>query len=138
MNSAENEKQRQAMERWLTARDYTVFGTLKFTDGTAIGAAEAEKLVRKYFGTLDRAYYGNAVTNVDMRHNRVVFKHMGTSQANLHYHFLAKPHTCPVLFAKLARTQWANLSTWTMSFADTDIKAVRSNAPGTDSWCCRE
>jgi hypothetical protein len=45
----------------------------------------------------------------------------------LHYHFLAKPHTDPKLFADLARKQWAHMSSWTMGFADTDITAVRSN-----------
>jgi hypothetical protein len=47
--------------------------------------AGGEKLVQQFFCALDRAYYGNAVTNVGMRHDRIVFKHMGTSQQNLHY-----------------------------------------------------
>ncbi|AGI74419.1 hypothetical protein OA238_c45550 [Octadecabacter arcticus 238] len=76
---------------------------------------------------MDRAYYGNAATNVGMRHNRVVVKHMGKSGTNLHYHFLAKPDMDLALFADLARKQWAHMSSWTMGFADTDIAAVRSN-----------
>lgn len=127
MNYVEIEKQQKALTEWLAEKDFTTFGTLKFTDGAEIGEAKAEKEVRKYFSMLDRAYYGNAVTNSNMRHDRIVFKHMGTSQANLHYHFLARPHTCPMLFAQLARKQWANLSTWTINYASIDIKTVRSN-----------
>ena len=127
MNYAEIEKQQRAVTDWLAETNWHVFGTLKFTDGCAIRLRTAEKLVCKYFNKLDRAYYGNAVTNVGMRHNRRVFKHMGTSGTNLHYHFLAKPHTDPALFADLARKQWADMDSWTMGFADTDITAVRNN-----------
>ncbi|MGB5863826.1 MAG: hypothetical protein WBG95_05960 [Sulfitobacter sp.] len=127
MNYAENEQQRQAMAAWLAARDFTVFGTLKSTDGTALHDAAGERLVRQFFCALDRTYYGNAVTNVGMRHNRIVFKHMGTSQANLHYHFLAKPHSDAALFAELAKKQWAKMSAWTMGVDDTMIGLVRNN-----------
>jgi hypothetical protein len=127
MNYAENSKQYDALKRWLAETNWQLFGTLKFTDGRAISQRKSEKLVCNYFNKLDRAYYGSAVTNVGMRHNRVVFKQMGTSGTNVHYHFLAEPHTDPGLFADLARKQWANMGTWTMGFADTDIKAVQSN-----------
>ena len=127
MNYVENSKQHDALAVWLAEPEFTVFGTLKFTDGHVISQRKSEKLVCNFFTKLDRAYYGSAAENVGMRHNRVVFKHMGTSGANLHYHFLAKPHTDPALFSELARKQWANMGTWTMGYVDTDIKAVRNN-----------
>jgi hypothetical protein len=107
MSYIENKKQQQAMAAWLETREFTVFGTLKFTDGFSLHDARGEQLVRQYFCALDRTYYGNAVKNTGMRHNRVVFKHMGTSRENLHYHFLSKPHTDPALFAQLSKKQWA-------------------------------
>jgi hypothetical protein len=127
MNYAEIEKEHRALTDWMVETNWQVFGTLKFTDGYGISLRRAENLVCKYFNKLDRAYYGNAATNVGMRHNRVVVKHMGTSGTNLHYHFLAKPDMDLALFADLARKQWAHMSSWTMGFADTDIAAVRSN-----------
>ena len=127
MNYAEIEKEHRALTDWMVETNWQVFGTLKFTDGSAISLRRAENLVCKYFNKLDRAYYGNAATNVGMRHNRVVVKHMGKSGTNLHYHFLAKPDMDLALFADLARKQWAHMSSWTMGFADTDIAAVRSN-----------
>ena len=71
-------QEQRALTEWLAAMDFTVFGTLKFTDGFSIYDKLAEKLVRKYFGALDRAYYGNAVTNNNVRHSRVVFLHKGS------------------------------------------------------------
>jgi hypothetical protein len=127
MNYVENNKQYDALKRWLAAENFTVFGTLKFPSKYPISEYKSQRLVCNFFKKLDRAYYGSAAENIGMRHNRVVFKHMGTSGANLHYHFLAKPHTDPALFAELARKQWANMGTWTMDYVDTDIKAVRSN-----------
>jgi hypothetical protein len=127
MNYDENKKQQQAMAAWLETREFTVFGTLKFTNGFAVHDARGEKLVRQYFCALDRTYYGNAVNNTGMRHNRVVFKHMGTSRENLHYHFLAKPHTDPALFAQLAKKQWAKMGSWTAGWEKTEIDLVRCN-----------
>ena len=117
----------QALVDWLVEQNFTVFGTLKFTDGFEIHHKLAEKLVRKYFTALDRAYYGSAVTNSNIGHNRAVFLHKGASQQNIHYHFLAKPNTDAALFCKLARKQWAGLDTHTMGFLDTQIELVRDN-----------
>jgi hypothetical protein len=128
MKYAENKKQQQAMAAWLETREFTVFGTLKFTNGFAVHDARGEKIVRQYFCALDRVYYGNASTYMGMRHNRIVFKHMGTSQENLHYHFLAKPHTDPTLFAQLAKKQWAKMGSWTAGWEKTEIDSVRCNS----------
>ena len=128
MNYEENSKQRKAMAAWMAEKDFSIFGTLKTTDGTALHEAGGEKLVQQFFCALDRAYYGNAVTNVGMRHHRIVFKHMGTSQQNLHYHFLAKPHTDPTLFAQLAKKQWAKMGRWTAGWQETEIELVRCSA----------
>lgn len=125
MNYAKNKIEQDALAQWLTDGNFTVFGTLKFTDGTAIGRVEADRLVQRLFNKLDRTYFGNATTNVGMRHSRIVFRHMGTSQANLHYHFLAKPMADPTLYAQLARITWADLSGWTMGYEDTKVEVVR-------------
>ena len=63
----------------------------------------------------------------NVRHERAVFLHKGTSQQNTHYHFLAKPKTDASLFCRLARKQWAALSTHTMGYLDTQIETVQSN-----------
>jgi len=122
-------QEQRALTEWLTAMDFTVVGTLKFkfTDGFCIHAWWAEKLVRKYFNALDRVYYGNAAANSNVRHSRAVFLHKGSSQQNIHYHFLAKPNSDPVLFCKLARKLWAGLYTHTMGYLDTQIELVRDN-----------
>lgn len=117
----------QQLQCWIEQQGFTVFGTLKFFDGTATDEARGEQTVRNCLSALDRAYYGKAVENVGMRHKRLVFKHLGTSGTNLHYHFLAKPNSDPKLYAELAKLQWAKMNKWTMSAAETQIEAVRSN-----------
>ncbi|WP_171134962.1 hypothetical protein [Ruegeria sp. HKCCD7221] len=112
---------------WIASQHFSVFGTLKFTDGFEISEFTAEPILKRYFCMLDRAYYGNAATNVGMRHQRLVFKHLGSSGQNLHYHFLAKPYTDPQLFSHLARKQWASMGSWTMSEQNTQIGPVLSN-----------
>lgn len=114
------------LKEWLVAQGFTVFGTLKFTDGTELTDANGERTVRAFFSALDRAYFGHAVENVGMRHTRVVFRHTGISNTNLHYHFLAKPHTDPQLYMQLAAKQWSKMSSWTMNAGDTQIERVRS------------
>ena len=121
------QQEQQALAEWLAAQNFTVFGTLKFTDGFDIYDKLAEKLVRRYFNTLDRTYYGNAVANNNVRHSRAVFLHKGASQENIHYHFLAKPNTDALLFCKLARKQWAGLGTHTMGYLNTQIGLIQEN-----------
>lgn len=121
------QQEQQALADWLAEQNFTVFGTLKFTDGFEIYDKLAEKLVRRYFSALDRAYYGNAVTNCNVRHSRAVFLHKGASQENIHYHFLAKPNTDAVLFCNLARKLWAGLDTHKIGYFDTQIGLVRNN-----------
>ena len=120
-------QEKLALVDWLAEQNFTVFGTLKFTDGYNIHDRLAEKLVRRYFNALDRAYYGNAVTNSNARHSRAVFLHKGASQENTHYHFLATPNADAVLFCNLARKLWAGLDTHTMGYLDTQIKLVQHN-----------
>lgn len=104
----------------------TVFGTLKFSDGTMLSDAVGNKYIRRFFGALDRAYYGNAANNAGMmRHRRLVFRHRGICGTNLHYHFLAKPASCPIAFADLARRQWACMGGWTTNYDDTQIEQAR-------------
>lgn len=116
----------QALKDWLMCRQFTVFGTLKFTDGFNINSELAEKLVRKYFNALDRTYYGNAAFNSNVRHDRAVFLHKGKSQQNIHYHFLAKPNTDALLYCRLARKLWGDLGTRTIGYLDTQIEMIKN------------
>ena len=77
-------QERDEIAEWLIAQDFTVFGTLKFTDGTSISREHGDKIVRTYFNALDRTYFGHAVGNSNVRHQRVVFVHTGISGTNLH------------------------------------------------------
>ncbi len=126
MNYADNKTWKE-LQKWIEEQSFSVFGTLKFTDGFVVGDARAEKIVCAYLNALDRVYFGNAVDNVGMRHKRLVFKHLGTSGSNLHYHFLAKPSTDASLFSKLARQQWARMSSWTIGADETKIGPVCCN-----------
>ena len=121
------QQEQQALVDWLAEQNFTVFGTLKFNDGYEIYDTLAEKLVRRYFNTLDKLYFGNEGISNNVRHERAVFLHKGASQENTHYHFLAKPNTDAALFCRLARKQWAKLDTHTMGYLNTQIELVRNN-----------
>lgn len=120
-------QEKKALADWLLEQEYTVFGTLKFADGYSIQIDQAEKIVLQFFNKLDRVYFGNATTNKNIRHERAAFLHKGISRENTHYHFLAKPDIDPVLFCRLARKQWAIMSTKTMSYKNTQIELIRNN-----------
>lgn len=70
MNYVDNEAWQQ-LRGWIAEQGFTIFGTIKFTDGTIARDTRGEKIVCAYFNALDRAYFGNAGDNVGMRHKGV-------------------------------------------------------------------
>jgi len=126
MNYAELNKQYNELTGWLAATDWTVFGTLKFTDGHNISEHKAEAIVRKFFNNLDRAYLGRNLVDAGHRLERVVFKQMGSSGNNLHFHFVANPNVNLEAFCKAARCAWDEASNFTMGYEHTLIETARS------------
>ena len=51
------QQEQQALADWLAEQNFTVFGTLKFTDGFEIYDKLAEKLVRRYFVSVRRLHF---------------------------------------------------------------------------------
>jgi hypothetical protein len=128
MNSVNNNKQQDALATWLAKTDWQVFGTLKFTDGHSISEHKAEAIVRKFFNSLDRAYLGRNLVDAGHRLERVVFKQLGTSGSNVHYHFVAQPGVNAEQFCDVAKRAWDEASSFTMGYELTDIKPARNAA----------
>ncbi|MFT5742307.1 MAG: hypothetical protein ACI86S_000365 [Paracoccaceae bacterium] len=128
MNYEEIEKQHSALTDWLAGTEWTVFGTLKFTDGHRINERKAEAIVRKFFNSLDRAYFGCNLVDAGHRIERVVFKQLGSSGSNVHYHFVAKPYFNTEQFCNAAKCAWAEASNFTMGYEHTVIEPARSAA----------
>jgi hypothetical protein len=125
MNYAELERQQNELAMWLAQTDWQVFGTLKWTDGHSIGEQRAEAILRKYFNSLDKTYFGDKMVAAGHRIERAVFRHMGTSNSNLHYHFVARPNTNIAAFCETARCAWEEASSFTMGYENTWIGGVR-------------
>lgn len=108
-----NNKLSEAHKEWLSENNWTVFGTLKFTDGTMIGEACALQLAQRFWQKLDDRYFGAATRRKNMRIERAVYAQRGrTAQSeNLHFHFVAKP-PLPEAFCHIASRTWGELDTW--------------------------
>ncbi|SEN97498.1 hypothetical protein SAMN05216227_103615 [Pseudorhodobacter antarcticus] len=128
MNYVELNKQHDELAGWLAATEWTVFGTLKFTDGHSISEHKAEAIVRKFFNSLDRAYLGRNLVDAGHRIERVVFKQVGSSGSNLHYHFVAQPCANAEQFCEAAKCKWDKASSFTMGYEHTIIERARSAA----------
>ena len=137
MNYEEIEKQHSALTDWLAATDWAVFGTLKFTDGHSISEHKAEAIVRKFFNNLDRAYLGRNLVDAGHRIERVVFKQLGSSGSNVHYHFVAQPGVNAEQFCNAAKCAWGEASNFTMAYEHTVIEPARS-ATGASSYGLHE
>lgn len=102
---AQLKRERQELENTLLARDWNVFGTLKFVNGRTIGRYGANKLLKSYWNKVDRTFFGNAAHRQNVRIPRWCFAHEGSDSENFHIHFaLLAPikdidHTCCVLNA---------------------------------------
>lgn len=126
MNYVENEKQKQALTNWLAQAGWTVFGTLKYTSGYDIAERKAEADVCRFWNELDRTYLGRNLVDKGHRIERFVFKQLGSSGSNLHFHFVAKPDANIEQFCETARCVWDETSCFTMGYEHTVIERARS------------
>lgn len=118
--------QKAAWADWLTSKQFNVVGTLKYTDGESISDRSAEGILRKFFNSLDILYFGSNRVESGHRINRVVFRQLGISGSNLHFHFLAQSPADPHHFCDIARWEWANASRFTIGYSDVDIAPLRN------------
>ena len=101
--------QQQQFEEWLLARDWDVFGTLKFQPIKNISAGKAHSLVRHFVNKLDRVVYGKAA-ECGVRVPRWCFAHEGSDNENYHVHLVAKSPIDPELFCCLSNVLWTKHS----------------------------
>lgn len=127
MNYAEIERQKQDLAKWLARVDWTVFGTVKFTNGHDIHERKAEADLRKFWNKLDRVYMGANLVDAGHKIERVVFKQYGESGGNLHFHFVANPKANVERFCETARCVWDETSSFTMGYENTVIERARSS-----------
>ena len=97
--------QQQQFEDWLLARDWDVFGTLKFQPIKNISASKAHAVVRHFVNKLDRVVYGKAA-ECGIRVQRWCFAHEGSASDNYHVHLVAKSPFEPELFCCLSNVLW--------------------------------
>ena len=92
-------------EKWVLARDWDVFGTLKFQPIRMIDGPQAHKVVRHFWNHLDRVLYGKAVER-GCRLERWCFAHEGSHNDNYHVHFVANSPIDADLFCCVSNTLW--------------------------------
>lgn len=126
MNYGDKNRQKQALTHWLTQTDWTVFGTLKYTNGYDIAEAKAVADMHRFFGTLDRLYMGRKQIDAGYRIERAVFRQLGSSGSNLHFHFVAKPNANVEGFCETERCVWDETSSFSMGYEHTVIERARS------------
>ncbi len=126
MNYAKDSRLKQALTHWLTQTEWTVFGTLKYTNGYDMVEAKATADLRKFFSVLDRYYMGRELVDAGHRVERAVFRQLGSSGSNLHFHFVAKPNANIEGFCETARCVWDETSSFTMGYEHTVIERARS------------
>ncbi len=108
--------EQQQFEDWLLARDWNVFGTLKFQPIKNISANKAHALVRHFVNKLDRVIYGKAA-ECGVRVPRWCFAHEGSASENYHVHLVAKSPIEPELFCCLSNVLWTKHASMTGSIA---------------------
>ena len=127
MRFEQHKQERQALMQHLLAQEWDVFGTLKFVNGRTIGRQTAHLLLRSYWNSIDRVFFGKAAERQDMRIPRWCFAHEGSDSENFHVHFALKApmadvdQMCCVLNAVWAQhhAQTAPLSkNWIMPVQD--------------------
>lgn len=101
--------QQQQFQDWLLARDWDVFGTLKFQPIKNISAGKAHAVVRHFVNKLDRVVYGKAA-ECGVRVPRWCFAHEGSDSENYHVHLVAKSPIDPELFCCLSNVLWTKHS----------------------------
>ena len=127
--------EQQAMRDWVVDKGYNVFCTLKFKNGYDIDPQRAERLLRICLQRLDRAYWGNRVERENIRCQRFVFLHKGTSGQNTHFHVLLDAVGDTNTFLQVVRGIWSR-------FAETDVTnsrfEVARNTAATGTYCIHE
>ena len=129
MTYEQRKQERQALIDHLLAQDWNVFGTLKFANGRTIGRSSADKLLRSYWNSIDRMFFGKAAERQNMRVPRWCFAHEGSDSENFHVHFVMKSplqdtnHMCCVLNAV-----WAQHHVQTAPLAKNWIMPVQDRA----------
>ena len=72
---------------WLNNMNFEIFGSLSFKEH--INQSIRQKSFQHFWNRVDSHYFGNNRKN---RIERICFNHVGYSNTNLHFHFLAR---CP-------------------------------------------
>jgi hypothetical protein len=73
---------------WLNKHKFDIFGSLSFKEHT--NQSIRQKTFQHFWNRVDSHYFGSNRRN---RIERICFNHVGYSNTNLHFHFLAK---CPI------------------------------------------
>lgn len=120
----ERDQSKQALFDWITECNLPVFGALLFHTNASADKVQRGRMLRLYWNTLDRCYFGNQVARKGLRINRHVVLHVGANGDNLHAHFLSETIGDSDEFCRHARLVWANLSDDTMSYDCTRIEPV--------------
>lgn len=137
MGDAWRSKVAQAQVHWTKTHGWAVAGLLKFTDGEAISASTADKLVRRFWQRMDTYYFGSLVRRQRVRIERATFLQFGEKpdSKNRHYHFVANP-PLPVEFCGVAERDWAGLDRWCFG-RDSEINLMRCSGAG-GAYAARE
>ena len=76
------------MSNWLSKYKFDIFGSLSFK--SCLNDNIKQKSFQYFWNRVDAHYFGSNRKN---RIERICFNHVGYSNTNLHFHFLAK---CPI------------------------------------------
>ena len=100
-------KQQQALNRDLEywTLGHNIFGTLKFANGNQTHPLKADKVIKRFWNTLDRTWYSASAVKKNIRVPRVCFKHLGETRQNIHYHFTAQANDTKT-FMEVAQAIW--------------------------------
>jgi len=83
-----NNKIYKEISDWIEKYQFQIFGSLSFKEH--ISQSVRQKSFQHFWNRVDSHYFGSNRTN---RIERICFNHVGYSNTNLHFHFLAK---CPI------------------------------------------
>ena len=127
--------EQQAMRDWVVAEGYDTFCTLKFKNGYDIDERQAERVVQLFLQRVDKAYWGNRASKLNLRCPRFVFKQRGISKQNTHFHAVIQSQNDMYTFLQVLRSTWACFNE-TCSQTSQFEKARNTAATGT--YCTHE
>lgn len=81
---------KKAYKQWLSAQNFTMFGTLKFFDDEDLNIYTIDRRLRLFFNILDRKLRKHKAVKEGKRIERFVFIERGKSRQHLHAHFFMK------------------------------------------------